>query len=153
MINTSYIVIFVLLLFSLKAKSQTNYIIYDLPETVTEKAKEYVNTYAIRNGKTNFIAELDKNADGNYLLFVIKDDFEKQESQNLLYKEVIKKTNRVVRLDSNILLPMITGEDLQFAYLGDAPPRKPNGKIGKKKVIFTHESYSITFDLTGKIYQ
>ena len=143
-----------MLIFSLdkEAKGQTDYIIYDLPEKVTEKAKEYINAYVVKNGKTNFIAELDKDLNGNYLLFVIIDDFEKLESQNLLYKEVIKKTNRMIRLDSNSLLPMITGEDLHFAYLGDAPPRKPGGQKGKKKVLFTHESYSITFDLTGKIY-
>lgn len=154
MINPRNILILTLTLFSLNqdAKGQTDYIFYDLPEKVTLKAKEYIDQYTNRNGKTGFIAQLDKNVDGNYLLFIIIDDFAKQESPNLLYEAVIKKTNRMIRLDDDNLLPLITGEDLHFAYLGDAPSRKPGGPKGKKKVVFNHESYSITFDLTGKIY-
>jgi hypothetical protein len=154
MINAHSLLIFLLLILSLnkEARGQTNYIIYDLPEKVTEKAKEYIDTYISRNGRTNFIAELDKNDDGNYLLFIVIDDFETHDPKNILYDAVIKKTNRMIRLDSTSLLPMITSEDLHFAHLGDAPPRKPNGPKGKKKVLFTHESYSITFDITGKIY-
>ena len=128
-------------------------IIYDLPEKVSQRAREYIEGHIDDNGSTAFIAKLGKTNDGLYVINLIVYDFESLENFSLLNEEIIKKTNRVIRVKENLLLPLITDEDLQFAYLGEVPPRQSGGKRGKKRIIFTDDSYSITFDKSGKIFE
>ena len=148
---TKLILTILIFMSSIEMKGQS--IIYDLPEKVSQRAREYIEEYIDNNGPTVFIAKLGKTDDSQYVINLIVYDFESLENFSLLNEEIIKKTNRVVRVKNDLLLPLITDEDLQFAYLGEVPPRHSGGKRGKKRILLTDDSYSITFDKSGKIFK
>ena len=72
------------------------------------------------------------------------------DSFQLLINRVIKKSNRLIRVDKTEI-PIITSEDMVFADLGSTG--MPNGRIAKKRVLMTFDGYTITFDGSGKIYE
>jgi hypothetical protein len=47
------------------------YIVYDLPESVTTKVREYVDKNAAADGKNEFLVQLAKNEDETYSLLLL----------------------------------------------------------------------------------
>lgn len=123
-------------------------IIYDLPQEVTEKAKDYLDKHNGTDSK--FIARLSKQGDERYILFIIHYDFAGLENFKLIEEGLIKKTSRVIRVNK-VLLPLITDEDFLFADFGSE--KMKDGRIAKKKVIFNSEGYPIYFEKSGRLYE
>lgn len=128
-------------------QTQGQQIIYDLPESVTTKAREHMGKFKSPDSK--FIAQLSKQNDGRYVLFIINYDFAGLENFKLIEEMLIKQTSRVIRVDK-ILLPLITDEDFLFADFGTE--KMKDGRTAKKKIVFNSESYAINFDKNGKLY-
>lgn len=128
-------------------KMQGQQIVYDLPESVTAKASEYISKF---KPDSRFIAQLSKQNDGRYILFIMLYDFSGLESFKLV-EGLIERTSRVVRVKEGLLLPLVTDEDFLFADFGSE--KMKNGRIAKKKVVFTSEGYPIRFDKNGKLFE
>ncbi len=131
------------------SSTKGQYIIYDLPESVTSKVEKYLDKYKSAGDTSKFVAQLSKSADGKYTLFIINHDFSGLENFKLIEEYLIKRTSRKIRINET-LLPLITDEDFIFADFGSE--KMKNGRMAKKKVVFTSESYAIKFDKSGKIY-
>lgn len=144
--NRIFFLSIIVLFSSCKVKGQQ--IVYDLPQKVTEKAKDYLDKYKGTDSK--FIAKLSKQGDERYILFIIHYDFAGLESFRLIEEGLIKKTSRVIRV-KEVLLPLLTDEDFLFADLGSE--KMKDGRIAKKKVIFNSEGYPIYFDKSGELYE
>lgn len=136
----------VVLLSSCKMNAQQ--IVYDFPEKVTEKAMDYLDKH--KGTESKFVAQLSKQGDERYILFIIHYDFAGLENFKLIDEGLIKKTSRVVRVHK-VLLPLITDEDFLFADFGSGEMK--DGRVSKKKVIFNSEGYPIYFDKSGKLYE
>jgi hypothetical protein len=126
---------------------QGQQIVYDLPESVTAKASEHISKF---RPDSKFIAQLSKQNDGRYVLYVILYDFSGLESFKLV-EGLIDRTSRVVRVNEGLLLPLVTDEDFLFSDFGSE--KMKDGRIAKKKVVFTSEGYPICFDKTGKLFE
>jgi len=128
-----------------------NHIYYDLPETVTGKIKEHIESYSSKDKGLLFVANLYRDLDNNYVLSIM--DYNAKNSSDsfsLLIGGVIEKSNRMLRV-GNYEIPIMTSEDMQFADLGET--EMPDGRIAKKRVLMTFDGYTITFDRSGKIYE
>jgi hypothetical protein len=125
------------------------HIVYDLPVSVTKKIQDHINEYKKELHKSDFVVELSTLDGGKYLVSIIPNDFLRNDSIDLIYHVLIKHTNRVVRINS-LLLPVITSEDFLFADFGKV--KMKDGRMGRKKIVFTTESYTIKFDRNGEIY-
>jgi hypothetical protein len=140
------LVLATLLNFNFSVSAQSKFIIYDLPEGVTDKVKEYI----IENKNcSRFVAKLSVNTDMNYVLSII-DNSEPLDADNLINERIIKKTNRRLRINENCLLPLILEEDLIFADFGRE--KQSDGRIARKKLLFNFDGFTITFDKLGRIY-
>lgn len=128
-------------------KTQSQQIVYDLPESVTSKVSEHISKF---KPDSKFIAQLSKQNDGRYVLLIMLYDFSGLESFKLV-EGLIEKTSRVVRVKEGLLLPLITDEDFLFSDFGSE--KMKNGRVAKKKVVFTSEGYPIHFDKTGKLFE
>jgi hypothetical protein len=126
-------------------------IIYDFPKSVADKVQQHISQYS---DTTNFVALLNVENDGKYLLTVMTDDFTIKSNFKDITDVLIKKTNRFVKVN-DVKMPMITGEDLIFADFGtvSTPDSKSEKRrVGKKRPVFVAEDWSISFDRAGKIY-
>jgi hypothetical protein len=128
-------------------KLQGQQIVYDLPESVTDKVSEHISEFS---PGSKFIAQLSKQNDGTYVLFIILYDFSGLESFKLV-EGLIESTSRVVKVKEGLFLPLVTDEDFLFADFGSE--KMKNGRVAKKKVVFTSEGYPIRFDKTGKLFE
>lgn len=128
-------------------KMQGQQILYDLPESVTAKASDYISKFEPNN---KFIAQLSSQNDGKYVLFIILYDFSGVESFKLV-EGLIEKTSRFVRVNEGLLLPLVTDEDFLFADFGSE--KMKDGRVAKRKVVFTSEGYPIYFDKAGKLFE
>jgi hypothetical protein len=122
-------------------------IVYDLPESVTTKISQHIGQF---KSDSRFIAQLSKQSDGKYIVFIIPYDFEGLENFQLI-EGLINKTSRVVRVSEGLLLPLVTDEDFLFADFGSE--KMKDGRVAKKKVFFTSEGYPVYFDKSGKLYE
>jgi hypothetical protein len=144
--NRMFFLSVIILISSCKMNGQQ--IVYDLPEKVTEKARDYLDQYKGTDSK--FIAKLSKQGDEKYILFIIHYDFAGLENFKLIEEGLVKKTSRVIRVNE-LLLPLLTDEDFLFADFGSE--KMKDGRVAKKKVIFNSEGYPIYFDKRGKLYE
>ncbi len=137
--------LFVVLYFQLATcKAQSQQIVYDLPESVTNWAKAYIDGHS--PGK-KFYAFFDQEPEGRFSLAVLEYPHIRDSTESVL----IKNTSRVVRI-GGLLLPIVIGTDYLFADFGARPPRTKGGKAGKVKVVFTHDAPTIIFDSNGNVY-
>jgi hypothetical protein len=125
-------------------------IIYDFPSSVTEQIRSHNSKY---NDSTKFFVLFTVEKSERYAVTIV--DFSLTTPNLGLINEVlVSKTNRFARV-GNKLIPLVTREDLEFADFGteETPNSKSEKrKIGKRKVIFNSEHFTITFDKSGKIY-
>lgn len=128
-----------------------NHIYYDLPKTVTGQIKEHIEHYISKDSSTCFVADLSQNSNNQYLLSIV--DYKSENGSKvfgLLYSEVIKKSNRMLRV-GDYEIPIMISEDMVFADLGET--KMPDGRVAKKRVLMTFDGYTIAFDRSGKIYE
>ena len=123
-------------------------IIYDLPKEVTEKADDF-----LRKQKGSYSILFSSLDSGRFSISFLKVD-NSDKNFELINSKLIQRSNRFLRV-KDMLYPIITREDLQFADFGTE--NTPNSgshhrRNGKIKVHLTSDEYSITFDKTGIIY-
>lgn len=139
------------LLISFSSKAQSDFIVYDLPESVTNKVKEYIDGYRLKDNNKQFSGYLFNNKGNHYVLGIMIHDIQSIDTLDLIQEKIIKKTNRMIRAKEDYLIPLMIHEDLIFADLGHT--KQKNGKVVRKKVIYNFDGYIITFNKSGKIYK
>ena len=144
-------VFFVLLLASWPScKAQnSDYIMYDLPDPVSEKLNERINYVSSKNEAAKFVGLLNKVDHERYNLALIDYDAKTQKKVLGLLSTVVLKSNRAIQLGEQVV-PLITNEDILFANLGKE--KMPDGRIAKKRVIFNYNGFSIAFNRVGTIF-
>lgn len=122
-------------------------IVYDFPESVVQKIDKHISWYPDTTKFAILFSSLDS---GKYRISILND----LTSHKAINETLVQKTNRFVRVH-NILIPMITTEDITFADFGTVytpESKSEKRKVGKKKILFTDDSKGITFDKSGKVY-
>ncbi len=139
-----------------------NYILYDfqanIQDTLNNRYSRWTEIYRKEGRVIDALCLTSETVKNKtiYRLFFVVSNRTTIDTNNLIKKEIIAKTNRVLKVNG-IFIPLILDYDLNFGYFGNAPPRTKNGKPTKFVVfsIYTgKEEYPIIiFDARGKIYQ
>ena len=135
---------------SCKSQSSSDSIFYELHKNVAHKVEKHLNGRLEQSNQIKFVADLSNLPDGKYLLSLIEYEGTDTKGFDLIFNQLVKKTNRFLRTD-NYKIPLILSFDLLFADLGKT--KMPDGRIASKRVVFNFDGYSITFDRNGIIYE
>jgi hypothetical protein len=131
----------------LSCSARAQQIVYDLPQPVVNKIFQQISASPDTAKLAILLTSLEQ---GKYKVSIL----DRLSAHKDINETLVKRTNRFVKVNE-ILIPLITHEDIAFADFGTVlTPESKNEKrrVGKKKIIFTDDSKGITFDRSGKIY-
>lgn len=133
---------------SLNAYSQSDKIVYILPDSVEVSIKNRITIIRKKHTEASFSCMLFNNKNDTYGISLFVND---GKSGDDFINALLKKTNRVLLVDKEEL-PLITDYDVKFSspnlkHIGELGKRE--GNISRSQLLF--HGYTVFFNSRGKI--